>query len=267
MSAQAYQAMLDTVDTELKAPMDTLGSATQPADVHAFGTSLSGAIQEATVGLRSITPPAAVARANEELAGALDSLGTQAEDLSTTDSGARICAGSAGLARLTQSTAAQNVRDAVHSLATADSSQAYTFGAFLPAPIPDRNRRLANGQLIKKAPGGKSQFVIKNQAARDVVVTLASVNTSDATFVVYLRSGADTTVKGVPDGTYALYVSGGVDWDGDLRLFTTDCGAGEMDHPYAVTSTASQYTKWTVTLGVQGGGIPQSGVDPGSIPT
>ena len=122
MSAQAYQAMLDTVDTELKAPMDTLGSATQPADVHAFGTSLSGAIQEATVGLRSITPPAAVARANEELAGALDSLGTQAEDLSTTDSGARICAGSAGLARLTQSTAAQNVRDAVHSLATADSS-------------------------------------------------------------------------------------------------------------------------------------------------
>ena len=264
LSDSEYQQTLDTIDNQLKVSVDGLRGARGPESTMSLGTVLGDAIHEAAGTLDGITSPDRAELANRGLVSALAQLADEAYGLGTGLVETRICAGAAGLARLTQSDAAQSTREAVKEL----SSAGYTFGAFLPPSTPDQNRRLANGQFVKKASGGPGQLTIENKGEHDAMVTLAAAASGTATAVMYIQAGQTATARGIRNGSYNLFVSRGADWDADLRTFTLSCLTTQFNDPIAFTSSSGKYTVWTIQLSVgAGGNAGASAVDPGSIPT
>jgi len=263
LSDSEYQQTLDTIDNQLKVSMNGLSEAREPETVGTLGTVLGDAAHQAAGTLEGITPPSPVELLNQGLVSALDGLADQAYGLGQASLLTQICTGSAGLARLTQSDAAQSTRQVVQEL----SDAGYTFGAFLPPSTPDGNRRLANGQLVKKASGGPGQLKIENKGSQDAMVTLAPVGYGTATVIMYVQAGQTATARGIRNGSYNLFVSGGSDWDSDLRTFTMGCRNYQFTDPLPYSSGGGKYEIWTITLGVgAGGNAPSSRVDPGSIP-
>ena len=48
---------------------------------------------------------------------------------------------------------------------------------------------------------------------------------------VYVRTGKTYTVKGVPDGSYTVFFTGGADWDRAARAFGRDCAFQRFEDP------------------------------------
>jgi hypothetical protein len=84
---------------------------------------------------------------------------------------------------------------------------------------------------------------------------------------IYVTHGATFTLNGIPDGSYQVYITHGADWDSGARLFSRNCAFEQVDQPMAFTTSASEYTTWTIsTAPVPGGTASVSGVDPGKFP-
>ena len=71
---------------------------------------------------------------------------------------------------------------------------------------------------------------------------------------VYVQSQDNLTIGRITDGVYDLYFTLGEDWDADEGAFTRNTRRSRFDEPFPFTTTATQYTGWSVTLhGVAGG--------------
>jgi hypothetical protein len=109
---------------------------------------------------------------------------------------------------------------------------------------------------------------MQNQGTDDAVVTLAPQGSSTATATVYLWAGGSFTIKGIRDGTYEVFVTGGQDWDDALKIFGVGCSSEKFSDTFAFTTSRSTYTIWDIKLSVSSGGnTSASPVDPGSVPT
>ena len=91
------------------------------------------------------------------------------------------------------------------------------------------------------------------------------------TISVYVRKGKDHTVKGVPDGTYTVFFTGGSGWDDDARGFGRDCAFQKFEDPlpFKTTRTSTQvlWKNWKVSLQkVIGGTARTNDVDPDDFP-
>lgn len=54
---------------------------------------------------------------------------------------------------------------------------------------------------------------------------------------LYVRAGSTATVKGVGDGNYQAYFTGGTDWDAADHRFTRSCDFEKFDTNVSFTTT------------------------------
>lgn len=175
-----------------------------------------------------------------------------------------ICAGSSAVAQVTGSQSATYLREAAKAFGSA-----FTFGAWLPAPVAPQTRTLANGTMVKKGTlNGSGEFTINNSGGEtDVVVSLVPNGAKVAAFTVYVSAGKTFKVKRVKDGSYQVYMATGVDWDAGVAGFTRSCEFEKFADVFDFKSTSRQYTTWEITLKASvGGNADTDQVDPGDYP-
>jgi len=268
VSADQYQQALDALDHDLGPEVATLGSVTNAVTVGAAAKAIQATLLVQVPKLKAILPPAPTRPAHEHLLGALRDFGADVDDTVAKAGGNRLCGGVSALAALTGGNGASALRQAAGELATADPARAYHAGSFLPGATPEPDRRLANGATIKK-PGSRAvnRLKIDNQATHDAVLSGAPPGSPSATFMVYVRAGESYTFVGVPDGSYRVYVTVGVDWDSAGKTFTRDCTYDHIVKPELMdfTSSRTQYSQWAVTVNA----IPVTAgrPDEGAFPT
>ncbi|MEV0629048.1 hypothetical protein [Nonomuraea wenchangensis] len=133
-----------------------------------------------------------------------------------------------------------------------------------------QTRRLGNGSFVRRGSfGGRSSLEIDNGATRDAVVTV--MRGKSKAFSVYVRRKATFKVKGVRDGSYKIYFTHGVDWDGRNKAFTRQCSFERFQKSVTfrttVTATQIRWHDWRVTLhAITGGNARTAPVDPESFP-
>ncbi|MDF2707072.1 MAG: hypothetical protein K0R62_2724 [Nonomuraea muscovyensis] len=134
-----------------------------------------------------------------------------------------------------------------------------------------QSRRLGNGTFIRRGGlGGRSSLQIHNGDSRDAVVTLVRGKTKALS--VYVRKKAKYKIQGVGDGSYKIYFTHGVDWDGKSRAFTRDCGFERFQETVkfktTYTATRIRWHDWRITLhAISGGNAKTTGVDPEDFPS
>lgn len=133
-----------------------------------------------------------------------------------------------------------------------------------------QNRRLRTGQFLRKENlNGRSSLQIDNGSSRDAVVTLMRGKTK--AFSVYMRKKSKFKVRGVRDGSYKIFFTHGVDWDGKQRAFTRTCSFERFEKSVkfktTYTSTQILWHDWRITLhAISGGNAPTDPVDPDDFP-
>jgi len=265
LSGDAYQALLSQLDAALGPPLQAISGTHERTVVASASIGLRDAIIAQIQLLTAVTAPTPVQAVHEELLVGLGQLRNMVHNLGEADS--TVCGGSAAVAMISQSPAAAQIRAVALKLATADPAHAYRVGGFLPAPIPDSNRRLGNGTMVKKiGQRGGGKFTVKNDFDRDAAITLAPVGSSTATFVVYVQAKAHFSVSGIPDGTYGVYLRTGGDWDPASKGFTRDCHQEKFTDTFKFTTTSRTTTVWELSLGVTQGTGNAGADDVDSVP-
>ncbi len=134
-----------------------------------------------------------------------------------------------------------------------------------------QTRRLGNGHYLRKGSmTGRSSLQIDNGGTRDAVVTV--MKGKSRAFSVYVRKKAKFKVRGVRDGTYKIYFTHGVDWDGKSKSFTRECSFERFQKSVkfktTFTSTQILWHDWRVTLhAISGGNARTSDVNPEQFPS
>jgi hypothetical protein len=266
VSQTEYQDTLKQWDQTLATQISGFAAARTPGAVSSTATGLNLSLHSAADALRAVTPPSPADRDNLDVAQGLESLASEVNSIASSASSNQVCAGSTALTKLAVSDEAGAFRNAVKALVADNAS--YAFGTFLPAPASGANRRLANGQQVKKPSGGLGQLKIQNQGTDDAVLTLAPLGSTAATAIVYLWGGGSFTIKGIRDGTYEAYLLGGQDWDDSLKTFGAGCSFEKFSDTFKFTTTRSTYTIWSLQLSVSSGGnASATPVDPANVPT
>jgi hypothetical protein len=117
--------------------------------------------------------------------------------------------------------------------------------------------------------GGRGELTIDNGGSHDAVVTLSEGRRPAIS--LYVRKGKEYTVKGVPDGSYTVFFTGGADWDSAARAFGRDCAFQRFEDPLRFrtiqSATQIRWSAWTITLQpVAGGTAATADVDPNDFP-
>ncbi|WP_143590452.1 hypothetical protein [Thermoactinospora rubra] len=265
LTPEAYRGELEKIQKTVRDSLDDLASA---RTVKSLDQRVSRAEEELTGaadGLAALTPPPEVAVQHERfVAGLRDlaaELGAATGKVATRD----LCTGSA------------LVSDVGSKLKELDAAgQALQDAGGYPADVVavkaagKQNRRLPNGRFLRKESlTGRSSLQIDNGSSRDAVVTLMRGGTK--AFTVYVRKKSKFKVRGVRDGSYRVYFTHGVDWDGRLRAFTRQCSFERFDDKvkFKTTYTATRilWHDWRITLhAITGGNARTSDVDPGDFP-
>ena len=82
---------------------------------------------------------------------------------------------------------------------------------------------------------------------------------------VFIRKGKQATVKGVPDGSYTVFFTGGSLWDGKTRAFGRNCAFQRFDTQFEFDYPA--LPGWIITLkAAVGGNAKTKNVDPNDFP-
>ena len=115
----------------------------------------------------------------------------------------------------------------------------------------------------------RAELEIQNGGSSDAVVTLTKGDKPDIS--VYVRRGRTYTVKGVPDGSYAVFFSGGGGWDDDARAFGRNCTFSRFADPLKFRTTRDArgiyWQNFRITLQpVIGGTARTDDVDPDDFP-
>jgi hypothetical protein len=270
MTPEAYTQLLGNVDAAITPALQKALTGRTPTAVSDAAEALYTTTMTEVSELDKASPPAEVKQAHTDLVSALGAFAKAAEDLSGASKSGQVCGGSSALSTLSNSPSVAQVRTAADSLAKLDPAHAYKVGAFLPAATPAQNRRLANGQFIKKGSrGGSGKLKVDNSGSTsDAVISVTPLNSKAAAFTVYVRAGASFTVSGVRDGNYQIYLTSGGDWDPSIPGFAYKCDFSKFADTFQFTTTRTQFTQWTITLKAAVGGNAQTDtVNPGDFPT
>lgn len=249
------------------APLSTaLGQLTQAGSLDDLNTALAGAQQAASAGaqgLQGADAPSAVADAHRQLYVALGDLATDLGDVQTDISTSKVCATSSALAETGQS---QGLKDTVSALQTL-STAGYTSTFSLPQLPQPQQRALNNGAWVREGhDDGSGVLTVDNSAgSTDAVLTLTKDGQSAYSF--YVGKGQSAKVSGIEDGSYAIYFTGGTDWDDSTKKFTENCAFTKFQDTADFTTTATTYQTYTLTLSASVGGNAQTdAVPPDSYP-
>jgi hypothetical protein len=142
-------------------------------------------------------------------------------------------------------------------------------GAAEPTPGPSGPRPDNGAVVVTRGTSGHGELAIENGTDQDALVTLAL--RGSAVRAVYVRSSSNTDLRGIPDGTYDIFVAQGDGWNRELRRFTEFPAYSKFDDPapfQTVRETgAIRYTRLSITLQpVSGGSTSTVPVDPDAYP-
>ncbi len=264
VSASAYQTLLTEADGLMGPAWQKVAAARNQTATADAVQELSNAIRTSAPKFASLTPPKEAAAGHEQIKRAFDSLASDFSALAGSAKSGEICAGSAVVSKVTSAQSATYLREAAKAFGTT-----FTFGAWLPAPVAEQTRTLANGTMVKKGTlNGSGEFTINNAGgATDVVVSLVPNGGKVAAFTVFVSAGKTFKVKRVKDGNYQVYMSTGVDWDAAVAGFTRSCEFEKFADLFEFKTTSRQYTTWEITLkATVGGNADTDTVDPGDFP-
>jgi hypothetical protein len=267
ISPAAYDQALAAADTALIPAFQQVVAAATVQALHTAAKAAATVVDTETDKLAAIVPPAAADAAHRMLVNGLTRV---EDDLNSMGSGyGSACTGAGAAAYFNDSTPITLVRSAAQALGTADPAHPYTFGKFIPPAGAKAERRLNNGAFVKRGGRrGSGELKIENGGSVDTAITIAPANTKQAMVIVYVRAGSNFTAKGIPDGTYQVYMASGRDWDAATRGFTRDCEFEKFADTFDYRTTRTTYTVWTITLTpVAGGNARTDPVDPGAYPT
>ncbi|WP_327002920.1 hypothetical protein OHA72_48845 [Dactylosporangium sp. NBC_01737] len=264
LTATAYQALLTEADALMGPAWQKVAAAKNQAATVEAAQALADAVKSSGPRFAYVTPPKEAAAGHEQLKRAFDSLSSDFSTLAGSAKSGEICAGSSAVAQVTGSQSATYLREAAKAFGST-----FTFGAWLPAPVAQQTRTLANGTMVKKGTlNGSGEFTINNSGGEtDVVVSLVPNGAKVATFTVYVSAGKTFKVKRVKDGSYQVYMATGVDWDAGAAGFTRSCEFEKFADIFDFKTTSRQYTTWEITLKASiGGNADTDSVDPGDYP-
>jgi hypothetical protein len=136
-------------------------------------------------------------------------------------------------------------------------------------PGPSGPRPDNGAVVVTRGTSGHGELAIENGTDQDALVTLAL--RGSAVRAVYVRSSGNTDLRGIPDGTYDIFVAQGDGWNRELRRFTEFPAYSKFNDPapfQTVRETgAIRYTRLSITLQpVSGGNTSTVPVDPDAYP-
>lgn len=265
LTAEAYRGELDSRRKTVLAAINAMAGARTPKSLNQNVERAETALNEAADALSAVTPPAEIRAQHDGYVAGLRDLAAELGSTAGKVSGRDLCTSAAVLA------------DLGTPLKTLDTAgQALQGAGDYPADVvtvkagAKQNRRLGNGAFIKRdSLTGRSFLEIDNGGTRDAVVTL--IRGGSKAFTVYVRKRSKFKVRGVRDGTYKIFFTHGVDWDGKARSFTRRCSYERFQESvkFKTTYTATQirWHDWTITLhAITGGNAKTDDVDPDSFP-
>ncbi|WP_156325854.1 hypothetical protein [Nonomuraea sp. SBT364] len=265
LTADAYKGELDTrhdaLSDAIKSVAAARGLKSLRQRVGMAEEEMLGAADE----LAALAPPAEVRAQHDAYVASMRGLATEL-------GGATGKVGSGGLC--TSSAVLTDVRGALGDLDKAGETLQEAGG--YPADVVSvkaggkKTRRLGNGHYLRKGGlGGRSSLQIHNGGSRDAVVNV--MRGKSKVISVYVRKKAKFKIPGMRDGTYKIYFTSGVDWDGKSRAFTRDCSFKRFQKSVkfktTYTSTQILWHDWRITLhAITGGNARTSEVDPDDFP-
>lgn len=265
LTPEAYKGELGTRHDAMLAAIKAMADARNVQVLNQRVDKAEQALSGAADALGALTPPDAVRAQHEAYVTSLRDFAAELGSTAGKVGSRELCTSSAVLTDLgDQLTALDQAGEALQSA-----------GDF-PADVVTvkaggkQSRRLKNGAFIRKSSlGGRSSLEIDNGGARDAVVTV--MKGGSKAFSVYVRKRAKFKIKGVRDGSYKIYFTHGVDWDGKKKTFTRDCSFERFQKSvtFKTTVTATQilWHDWRITLhAISGGNARTSPVDPGDFP-
>ncbi|MFC4120158.1 hypothetical protein [Nonomuraea zeae] len=265
LTPEAYKSELDSRHKTMAAAIDALVGARGLKALDQRVSKAEDALSGAADALAAISPPDAVRPQHDEYVNTLRAFATELGTASGKVGARDLCTSSAVLTDLDDKlTALDKAGEALQSAGD------------YPADIVDvsvkkkQTRRLGNGSFIRKGTlNGRSSLQIDNGGSRDAVVTV--VKGGSKAFSVYVRGKAKFKVRGVRDGSYKIYFTHGVDWDGKGKTFTRECSFERFQKSvkFKTTFTATQirWHDWRITLhAISGGNARTSPVDPDDFP-
>lgn len=261
MTPSQYRVLLGEVDLAMAAAIQDVVAARTSTALSQATARLANAAETGHTRLSAAVAPVMVQAAHRELVRTFALFETLAfETAGAAESGA-VCTGSAAVPKLTNSPVTADLRTAIQALAAVNTTDPYKVGGWLPPPAAEQTRQLANGTFVKKGTrNGSGQFKIDNKGGTtDVSVSLVPAGTKASAFTVYVRAGANVTVRGVKDATYEVYLAEGVDWDPATPGFTRECGFAKFDDTLKFSTSGGRYTIWTITLQPSSGGNAATG--------
>jgi hypothetical protein len=268
MSVSEYAATVTKAINPLDAALKALAEAKAYKGLSRRIKAVTGAAQQATLTLGPVTPPAELAQPHAQLVSALRAFGDELDGLGSKVDGRALCTGSALRAGLGNADATAHLRAALTAVTT--KLPGHRPALTLPAAGQKDDARPSNGELIHSGSGdGRGELTISNGGSDDAVVTLAKGKKPAVS--IYVRKGKDYTLKGVPNGSYTVFFTGGSGWDDAAHGFGRNCAFQRFEDPlkFRTSRTGSliRYSIWTISLRkVLGGNARTSKVDPNDFP-
>ncbi|MFG2074510.1 hypothetical protein [Nonomuraea maritima] len=266
LTPEAYRSELERRHDAMAGAITAMARARRLKDLTRRVVAAEEKLNEAAQALAALVPPEEVRARHDAYVSALSDLAHVLGTTMTKVGVRELCTSSAVLA------------DVGGRLAALDAAgRALRSAGDYPADVVSvkagkkQTRRLRNGEFVRKGTlGGRGSLEIDNGGDRDAVVT--AVKGGRTAFSVYVRRKATFKVRGVRDGSYRVYFSHGVDWEGRNRRFTRKCGFEKFAKPveFETTYTATQilWHDWRITLhSITGGNVRTEKVDPDDFPS
>ena len=267
LSVEEYSAVVARAMKPLEAALDKLADAKRYKGLKSKVNDVGYQAGKAAVPLSRVSPPAELVGPNAKLVGALEAFDRKLSSVSADVDDQTQCTGAVVRAGLGDSKATTALREAV----TAVHERLPGERRALKLPTADEKvgDRPATGRyLVDIDRNARATFTIENNGSRDVVVTLTKGKNPDIS--VFVGKGRDFIVRGVPDGTYAIFYRSGGTWDDVAEGFGRNCTYARFSSPVKFETTRSGnqilWQNWEITLNAIGGNAPTEDVDPDDFP-
>jgi hypothetical protein len=232
MRREACQAELRADGGALTAALDRIEAAPPLAPLASQVGSAASAVRAAAQRLTTIVPPTPYAAAQSDLVSALDQLARQLSGVQAQVQSRELCAAPPVMSTLSSLPGADALRRVAPRLGPAEAALI----AALPAPEPLPDRQENNGTVLRAPGPGRGEITAENVPGDDSVVTLAQGGRAIGSF--YVTRGETTQMTNIPDGTYDIFFTSGIGWDGSE--FTRSCTFQRFDKPATFTTTETQ---------------------------
>ena len=123
-----------------------------------------------------------------------------------------------------------------------------------------KNPERQEGRSTDSATNGYGVLEVQNGTSEDAVLSLYDSAADETIREVYLQARHSVRMKGIPEGTYQLAYTAGLDWDEGEAIFRCDPDYAQFEREFVFTEERDregiQYRSITVTLHpVVGGNI------------